>query len=159
MQNQFDTDEIETRRMPSAKLLPLVTSQLCDLPPTNAASLYIRKTMSGQTEWQMNSQKEAERFLTHGCWLNWEKIGFLGSNYTALQGIANIAASDPSKMKPSWTGLKFLVQDDAKSTQERVHIIFTLVKGVKIREAGAKESFHSTVIVSQLSIKFFATVN
>lgn len=145
--------------MPSAKLLPLVTSQLCDLPPTNAASLYIRRTMSGQTERQINSQKEAGRFLTYGCRLNWEKMGFLGLNYTTPQGIANIAASDPSKMKPSWTGLKFLAQDDVKSTQERVRIIFKLVKGVKTGKSGAKESFHSTVIVSELSIKVFATVN
>lgn len=145
--------------MPSAKLLPLITSQLCDLPPTNAASRYIRRTMSGQTEWQMNSQKEAVRFLTIGCRLNWEKMGFLGLNYTTLQGIANIATSDPSKMKPSWTGLKFLVWNDAKSTQERVRITFKLVKGVKIGETGAKESFHSTVIVFELSIKVFATVN
>lgn len=103
--------------------------------------------------------RKKQRDSSLGLQLNWEEMGFLGLNYTTLQGIANIAASDPSKMKPSWTGLNFLVQDDAKSTQERVRIIFKLVKGVKIGKTGAKESFQSTVIASELSIKVFATVN
>lgn len=46
-----------------------------------------------------------------GCWLRWERMWFLGINYTTPRGIVNIAASDSSKMKSCWTELKFLVKD------------------------------------------------